>query len=129
MALGVQGLVVPLLPTTPFLLLAAACLARGSRRLSGWLLTNRCFGSYIADNGEGRGVTLRHKIAAMALLWLMIGYAAGFAVEAWWTKLLLLGVAAAVTARLARPKTYRPEPLALLPASEPMLPTLPPTAL
>lgn len=104
-ALGVLGVFLPVLPTTPFLLLAAVCYARGSERCHRWLLTNRLFGRYIRDYREGRGVTLRHKVAALALLWLTIGYAAGWVVRTWWGKLLLLGVAVAVTVHLVRMKT------------------------
>ncbi len=104
-ALGVLGMFLPLLPTTPFLLLAAACYARGSERCHHWLLHNRWFGHYIRDYREGRGVTLRHKVAALALLWPTIGFAAWRVVPVWWAKLLLLGIAVGVTVHLVRIKT------------------------
>lgn len=106
-ALGVLGMFLPLLPTTPFLLLAAVCYARGSERCHRWLLHNRWFGRYIRDYREGRGVTLRHKLAALALLWLTIGFAAGRVVPVWWGKLLLLGIAVGVTVHLVRMKTAK----------------------
>ena len=105
MALGVLGMFLPLLPTTPFLLLAAACYARSSERCHHWLLHNRWFGRYIRDYREGRGVTLRHKLAALALLWLTIGFAAWRVVPAWWGKALLLAIAVGVTVHLVRMKT------------------------
>lgn len=105
--LGAVGIFFPVLPTTPFLLLSAACYARSSVRLHSWLLNTRIFGSYIRDYQEGRGVSLRHKIAALVLLWLSIGYAAGFAVSRTWLRLLLLGIAAGVTIHLCKLKTRK----------------------
>jgi hypothetical protein len=106
-ALGVLGVFLPVLPTTPFLLLAAVCYARGSERCHRWLLTNRLFGRYIRDYREGRGVSLRHKVAALALLWLTIGYAVLRVVPTWWGKLALLGIAIGVTVHLVRMRTAK----------------------
>jgi len=105
--LGAVGIFFPVLPTTPFLLLSAACYARSSVRLHSWLLNNRIFGSYIRYYQEGRGVSLRHKIAALVLLWLSIGYAAGFAVSRTWLRILLLCIAAGVTIHLCKLKTRK----------------------
>ena len=65
LALGVIGLVVPLLPTTPFLLLAAACFARSSRRAHYWLLSNRWFGPPLRQWEARRTVAPRTKHRAM----------------------------------------------------------------
>jgi len=105
--LAVLGIFLPVLPTTPFLLLAAACFARSSTRFHYWLLNNRWFGSYIRNYREGRGLPLGHKIFTIALLWLTIG-AAIIMVHPVWVKLLLAAVAAGVTLHLVRVKTYRP---------------------
>ena len=72
--LGVLGLFLPLLPTTPFLLLASACFARGSDRLHRWLLSNRLFGTYLRDYEQGKGIPLKGKITAVALMWLSLCY-------------------------------------------------------
>lgn len=108
-ALAVIGIVLPVLPTTPFLLLAAFCYARSSRRFYDWLMGNRWFGAYLRNYREGRGIPLRQKLFTLALLWLTIGYAAGFVVPPLWGKLLLLAIAAAVTWHLATVGTSRPE--------------------
>lgn len=105
-ALGVVGIVVPVLPTTPFLLLAAFCFARSSDRFYQWLVTNRWFGEYIRNYREGRGMPRREKIVALTAMWLTIGLAAAFSVSAWWGRLLLLGIATGVTIHLVRLKTY-----------------------
>jgi hypothetical protein len=108
-ALGVLGMLVPLLPTTPFLLLAAICYARGSKRFYNWLLTNPWCGEYIRNYREGRGIPLKQKVLTLLLLWSTIVYTAGFVVSLWWVRLLLFGMAAGVTVHLVRVKTFRPE--------------------
>lgn len=67
--LGVVGIIVPVLPTTPFMLLGAACYMRGSRQLYERLLCNRWLGSYIRNYMEGRGISLKMKIWTLVLLW------------------------------------------------------------
>jgi uncharacterized membrane protein YbaN (DUF454 family) len=66
---GIVGIFVPLLPTTPFLLLASACFARSSARLHNWLRTHRTFGRLLRDWEDGRGIPLRAKILAIAMMW------------------------------------------------------------
>jgi len=105
MAVGLIGVVVPLLPTTPFLLLAAACFLRSSDTLYGWLTSNRLFGGFIRDYREQRGVSARAKIMALTLLWVVIGYSALTVVTATWLRILLASVALAVTIHLLRLKT------------------------
>lgn len=94
--LAVLGVFLPLLPTTPFLLLASACFARGSTRLHNWLLSNRLFGEYIRNYEQGRGIPLRGKVMALALLWASIGYSA-FSVGSTALIALLISIAIGVT--------------------------------
>jgi uncharacterized membrane protein YbaN (DUF454 family) len=72
--LGVLGIFLPLLPTTPFLLLASACFARGSTRMHNWLQTNRVFGKYLRDYEHGKGIPLRGKIWILIFMWSSMGY-------------------------------------------------------
>ncbi len=109
-ALGVVGIFLPVLPTTPFLLLAAVCYARSSKRFLDRLLANRWCGGYIRNYREGRGIPLQQKALTITLLWLTIGSTTGFAVSIWWVRLVLLGIAVAVTIHLLRIKTFRPAP-------------------
>lgn len=69
LALGVVGTVLPIWPTTPFLLLAAACFMRSSRRLHSWLLQHPKYGHYLTDYFEGRGLTRKVKIVALTTMW------------------------------------------------------------
>lgn len=69
LALGVAGVFLPLLPTTPFLLLASFCYARSSRRLYGWLINHRVFGPYIFNYVTYRAVSRSVKVGTLILLW------------------------------------------------------------
>jgi len=107
--LGILGIFLPLLPTTPFLLLAAACYARSSTRFYNWLLTNRLCGRYIRNYREDRGIPVRQKVFTIALLWVTISATAIFFMSSWWIRLILLVVAVSVTAHVLRIRTYRSE--------------------
>jgi len=97
LAIGTVGVFVPLLPTTPFLLLAAAAFLRSSPRLYGWLIHHRLFGQLIRNYREYHGMSRRHKVATLILLWGVIGYSTVAVAEAWWLRLLLPTIAAGVT--------------------------------
>lgn len=103
-ALGVVGIFVPLMPTTVFLLLAAACYARSSDRFYQRLITNRWLGGYIRNSREGRGMTRREKTTTLALLWVGLGATAVFSIESWWLRALLALIGASVTVHVARLK-------------------------
>jgi len=74
-AIGAIGVVVPGLPTTPLLLLAAACFARSSPRLYAWLLRNPTFGPLIEDFRAGRGVSVRVKATALSMMAAFVSFA------------------------------------------------------
>lgn len=75
LGLGVVGIFVPLLPTTPLLLLAAALYFRGSERLYNWLLNHPRLGSYIRNFREHRAIPLRVKVISVSLVWITLLYA------------------------------------------------------
>ena len=108
--LGVVGMFLPLLPTTPFLLLGAVCYGRSSERFYQRLLNNRLCGSYITNYRENGGITLRQKVTALAVLWISIANTAWFLGSLLWIKLLLIAIASAVTVYLVRMRTVRPGP-------------------
>ncbi len=95
--LGIIGIFLPILPTTPFLLLAAACFARSSKRFYNWLLNNRWFGNYIKNYREGKGVPLKVKVLSISLLWIAIIFSAFFWVSILFVKFILILVAIGVT--------------------------------
>ena len=69
LAAGIAGILVPVLPTTPFLLLASFCFIRSSKRLHDWLIGNKVFGEYIDHYIKHRAVKRSTKIAALIFLW------------------------------------------------------------
>ena len=112
LAAGVIGVAVPVMPTTPFLLLATACFLRGSERMHRWMLTNRWFGDYLLGYREGRGIPVRAKLGAILLLWATIGVSATFVVASWTVRIVLLFIAMAVTVHIVmigRRRGRRPE--------------------
>lgn len=108
LVLGAIGIVLPILPTTPFLLLSAACYLRSSERMHKWLLGNRWFGEYIKNYQAGRGIPMKTKLFALTILWATILFSTFFIVdEILVVQIILLAVAAGVTAHLVRLPTYR----------------------
>lgn len=108
-AIGIIGIIVPVLPTTPFLLLAAFLFSRSSERFLHWLCTNRLCGRYIDNYRKGLGLPLLQKILTILVLWLTIGLSAFVFVDRLWVKILLICIAIAVTTHLILIKTYKPE--------------------
>lgn len=72
LALGIIGMLLPVLPTTPFILLAAACFMNSSDRVHSWLIEHPKFGYHIDDYFSGRGIRARAKIAAISTLWFSV---------------------------------------------------------
>ena len=103
--LGIIGIAVPLLPTTPFLLLSAACFIRGSDQLYQWLMKNRLFGSYIRNFREYKAIPLKTKILAISLLWITILYSILFILESVYIRILLTAIAVVVTIHILHFKT------------------------
>jgi uncharacterized membrane protein YbaN (DUF454 family) len=99
--LGIIGVFVPILPTTPFLLLAAACYMRSSERFYQWLINNRIFGAYVRNYIEGRGMPVRIKIFTILLLWLAIGLSITFGVQNIIIRIVLICIAIGVTAHIS----------------------------
>lgn len=104
--LAILGVFLPLLPTTPFLLLASACFVRGSERLHRWLLNNRLFGEYLRNIEDKKGMPLKGKIITLVLLWGSIGYSM-YTVRPLLLKFMLAAIGIGVTIFILRMKTLR----------------------
>ena len=79
--LGAIGVIVPGLPTTPFLILAAACYIRSSQRLYDWLISNKRFGPYLKDYREGKGIPRKAKRLAVAMIVVFVSFSVVFGIE------------------------------------------------
>jgi len=107
LCLGILGIFLPLLPTTPFLLLATACYARSSQRLHDRLLSNRWLGNHVRNYLERRGATARVKVFIVSLLWIAIGYSAIVVVDSLPLRIILIVIAVGVTAHICCIRTLR----------------------
>ena len=97
--LGIIGMLVPLWPTTCFLLLAAWAFARSSKRAERWLYENRLFGRYLEDYRERGVISPRVRATTVTTMWIFMGIAA-LLVGHLWVSALLVVIAVAVTAHL-----------------------------
>ena len=109
LSLGVAGIFLPVLPTTPFLLLSAACYVRSSQRLYNWLIHHRILGLYIRSYIEYRAISIRAKGVSIFALWAVILSTVLFFVDLLWLRLLLLAVAVGVTFYLLTIRTLTDE--------------------
>lgn len=110
LALAIIGIFVPLLPTTPFLLLSAALFFRGSPKLYDWLINHKIFGEYIRNFREHKAIPLYTKIFAVATLWAVILSTAFFVVDQWLLRGVLFVIATGVTIHILHYKTLKKEP-------------------
>jgi uncharacterized protein len=110
LGLGFAGVFLPMLPTTPFILLSAFCFSRSSGRLHRWLLDHPTFGLLLADWERGGAIRPGAKACSILLMNGFIGYALFFRETAALLKLLLISVMIGVSAFiLSRPSEPRPE--------------------
>jgi uncharacterized protein len=109
LTVGVIGAFVPVLPTTPFLLVAAACYARASPSLYRWLAQSKTFGPGIREWRRHRSIPWRTKLLAIFLMSVSIVISAALFVQPWWGKAALVAVGVAVGTWLYRvPSRDRP---------------------
>lgn len=104
LVLGVIGIFLPVLPTTPFLLLSAACFVRSSRRVYLWLIGHPRLGPWIADYLEGNGLPLKAKVYALLLMWLGISLSC-YLVPMFWARAFMLTSAVLVSLYILNQKT------------------------
>jgi uncharacterized protein len=97
LGLGIIGLFIPLLPTTPLLLLAAALYMRSSPKLYNWLLSRKYIGKYIRDFRENKAIPKKTKIVTISLIWMTILYCVICVVSNIWIRISLIIIAIATT--------------------------------
>lgn len=104
--LGVLGMFLPLMPTTVFLLAAAYCYSKSSKRFHNWLLSNKLCGKYISNYKSGRGMTVRSKVTSLLSLWLSIGLSVWLVSGKLWVSIMLAAIALGITVHILWIKTY-----------------------
>ena len=105
--LAILGAFLPLLPTTPFVLLASACLARSSPRLHARLRSSRLLGTLLTDYETGRGVPMRAKLIALALMWASMAWTMSMFTR-YWVIGMLAAIGLAVSVVILRLPTRKP---------------------
>ena len=97
LGLGILGIFLPLLPTTPFLLLSLACFAKSSDKLHDFILNNNYLAPYVKDFMKGEGIPKNVKIKAISLIWLSIGFTVTFVIDKTILRIMLLTIASIVS--------------------------------
>ncbi len=105
--IGVAGVFIPLLPTTPFLLLASWCFTRSSEKLNQKLMTNRILGPYILNYREKKGITKRHKVFTLLFLWATLAFSFYMSPDWWWLWLMLAFIGIGVSFHIISFKTLK----------------------
>ena len=109
LVIGIIGIFIPILPTTPFLLLAAACYARGSKKFYNWLINNKLLGEFIKNYRDGRGIPLKVKIISITFLWITITFSTFIIVSNLFIQIILITIAVGVTIHILTIKTKKKE--------------------
>ncbi|AYV96248.1 DUF454 domain-containing protein [Fusobacterium necrophorum subsp. funduliforme] len=104
--LGGIGIFLPLLPTTPFILLSAFCFQKSSERFHQWILNSPIFGKYIRDYQEQKGITLKNKIVAVTFMALGMSFSA-YKVPNTYMRISLLVIFIAVSYHIFKIKTLK----------------------
>ena len=107
LALGIMGVFLPVLPTTPFLLLTAALYMRSSQKLYDWLMAHKCLGVYIRNFREHKALPLRVKIVSVTMVWATLLYCALVVAKKWWMSALFIAIATGVTIHILSYKTLK----------------------
>lgn len=109
LGIGIIGIVVPLLPTTPFLLLSAACYAKGSERMYHWFINIKWIGNAIKNYHEGKGISIKGKIISIIFLWTTIAVSMMLMWPNILVQLVLIIIAISVTYHISSLKTMKNE--------------------
>lgn len=107
LGLGVLGAFLPVLPTTPFLLLSAALFLRSDRKLYDWLMNHPKLGTYISNFMVHKAIPLRVKVTAVTTLWLTLLYCTIFIAGHWLLRLFFIVLAIAITYHILSYKTLK----------------------
>ena len=107
LGLGIAGAFVPVLPTTPFLLLAATLFLKSNRNLYDWLMNHPRMGTYISNFLEHKAIPMRVKVVSISTLWITLHICAIFVAEHWLLRLLFIAIAVGVTIHILSYRTLK----------------------
>ena len=107
LVLGIMGIFLPVLPTTPVLLLSAAMYMRSSQRLYEWLMSHKHLGAYIRNFREHKALPLRVKTVSVTMVWITLLYCAIFVAEEWWMRAMFITIAIGVTIHILSYRTLK----------------------
>lgn len=107
LGLGILGIFLPILPTTPLLLLAAALFLRSNTRLYDWLLNHPKLGPYIQNFMIHKAIPLKIKVISVSMVWITLLNCALFVAEHWAFRLFFIALAAAITIHILSYKTLK----------------------
>lgn len=105
LGLGILGIFLPVLPTTPFLLLAAALFLRSNRRLYDWLINHPKLGPYILNFMKYKAIPKRIKVLSVSMVWITLLFCAIFVAEHLALRIMFIGIATGVTIHILSYKT------------------------
>lgn len=105
---GVIGIFLPLVPTVPFILLAAACFARSSERFHTWLIEHNYLGPLVRDYLNGSGISLRTRRMAIGMVWVSFPASILLFAQIFWLKITLMSIAVGITLYLLSLPTTSP---------------------
>ncbi len=104
---GIAGIFLPLVPTTPFLLLSASLYFRSSPRLYSWLLEHKQLGPYIKNFREHKAIPLRIKVISVSLVWATLLYCTFFVTDILWLRLFFVALAIGISSHILHYKTLK----------------------
>lgn len=107
LAAGIIGVFLPVIPTTPFIMLSGWCFFRSSKKLYQWVISNETFGPTIENYQSGRGMTVKTKIRAIVMMWLAITVSVYFFITNIYLISFLYLIAVSVTVYIYRLPTIQ----------------------
>ena len=107
LGLGILGIFLPVLPTTPLLLLAASLFLRSNKGLYDWLLNHPKLGPYIRNFMEHKAIPLKIKVISVSLVWITLLNCAIFVADHWVFRLFFIVLAAAISAHILSYRTLK----------------------
>jgi len=107
LSLGLLGVFLPILPTTPFLLLTAWLFFRGSPKTHQWFINKSIAGKYTQSFIEHKAIPLKAKITSITILWVTITLSALYFISYCWIKMSLFAIAIGVSAYILSYKTLQ----------------------